>query len=174
VLALPIFAPPAASAANEQSFVLEGRFSVRDGSQSNTGKLSWQHATASDLVSFASPLGNQVARLERHGTRYTLIDAQQRVTEAASAEALTAQTVGVPLPLDSLAKWVVRRPASMPQFRLSSAGNAHEEGISEAGWSLRLDYEAPRDTPVRLIARREAPPLLEVRLVVDRLIEGGR
>jgi outer membrane biogenesis lipoprotein LolB len=110
------------------------------------------------------------AHLVRKGSRYSLTDQQQRVTEADSAEALLQQAVGVPLPVAQLTQWVSRAPENKALYRLSSAGNAHEEGVSEAGWGVDFSYEAPRATPVRIRARHAGPPALDVRAVVDKFV----
>jgi outer membrane lipoprotein LolB len=152
------------------AFTLEARFSVRTPTDSATGNVQWQHTKESDTLSFTTPLGNEVARLVRKGSRYSLTDQQQRETEADSAEALLQQAVGVPLPVAQLTQWVSRAPENKAHYRLSSAGNAHEEGVSEVGWGVDFSYEAPRATPVRIRARHAGPPALDVRVVIDKFV----
>ena len=154
-------------------FALNGRISVVYGSQNLSGKIEWTHAPVADEINLASPLGTQVARLQRDASGVTLTDSERNVHRAADAETLTQQRLGWRLPLAGLTDWVRARAASTePQeMRRDAAGRL--EWLAESDWRIEYAYDdsgaALARLPRRLFMRyiKAAEPL-EIRLVIDQ------
>jgi outer membrane biogenesis lipoprotein LolB len=131
------------------AFEMSGRLSVRLGDRSDIARLRWTHRASSDLWVIASPLGNEVARLQADASGATLSGPAEE--KAASFAALTEKLLGVALEPSQLADWLHGKvPAETP-----------------GGWSVTLD-ETQAAGEVRLAKRltaRRGDVL--VRLVVD-------
>src|SRR4051812_9217233 len=129
---------------------MSGRIAVRNGQQNDIARLRWTHARASDRWVIATPLGNEVARIESDAQGATLEQAGGSPQRAPSFAALTQQLLGVTLEPAELAAWLHGTP---PQ----AAG----------GWTVTLD-ERQAAGQVE-IARRVTATRGEVtvRLVVD-------
>ena len=143
-----VIAPLAAVPA---SFEMSGRISVRSGQQNEIAKLRWSHAPAADTWVIASPIGNEVARIESDADGATLRQAGAAPQHASSFAALTQRLLGVALEPRELAAWL--------------HGATPEPGAS--GWTVTLDE---RQAAGRVeIARRMSASRGEVsvRLVVD-------
>src|SRR5689334_380448 len=66
------------------AFEMSGRLALRQGQRSEIAKLRWTHRPASDLWVIASPLGNEVARIESSPAGATLRQADGGGDEATS------------------------------------------------------------------------------------------
>ena len=132
------------------AFEMSGRLAVRQGERSEIARLRWTHAPASDIWVFASPLGNEVARIESSTGGATLMRAGGERQAAASFSALTERILGVALDPETLAGWLHGGPVT-----------------GAAGWSVTLD-EKQRAGSVELARRLSAiRGDVVVRLVVD-------
>jgi outer membrane lipoprotein LolB len=131
-------------------FELAGRIAARFRDDSFSGNLAWRHARDSDEMLLTSPLGAGVARIVREGNAVVLSTAEPREYRARSAEALTEEVLGFPLPLDGLADWVRGRPSPALESR---------------GWKIEYqEYDAER-RPTRM---RLTYPGLELRLAISQ------
>lgn len=133
------------------SFEMSGRLALRQGDRSEIARLRWTHTPAGDRWVFASPLGNEVARIESSSTGATLRQAGvEGVEEAPTFAALTERVVGIGLDPATLARWL----------HGTAPGTAGE-------WTVAVE-ETQRagevDLARRLSARRGD---VTVRLVVD-------
>ena len=92
------------------AFEMSGRLAVRQGDRSEIARLRWTHARGSDSWVIASPLGNEVARIEstRNGARLT--QAGGPTEDAPSFQALTQRLLGVALDPVLLAAWLHGQP----------------------------------------------------------------
>src|SRR6185312_10431811 len=102
------FAPPEAAlpslAAVPSSFEMSGRLAVRHGSSSEIAQLRWTRRRDSDLWVIASPLGNEVARIESTPGGATLTQGGDSGRQATSFEELTREVLGVALDPAALAQ----------------------------------------------------------------------
>jgi outer membrane biogenesis lipoprotein LolB len=132
------------------TFEMSGRIAVRNGQQNDIARLRWTHARASDRWVIATPLGNEVARLESDEGGATLQQAGGPTQRAPSFAALTQQLLGVALEPGELAAWL---HGAQPQ--------------AAAGWTVTLDERQAAGSVE--IARRVTATRGEVtvRLVVD-------
>ena len=133
------------------AFEMSGRLAVRQGDRSEIARLRWTHSPSTDTWVFASPLGNEVARIESSLGGATLTQAGGERHVAASFSALTERILGVALEPATLAGW------------LHGATLASAPG----DWSVTLD-EKQRAGRVELARRLSAiRGDVVVRLVVD-------
>jgi outer membrane biogenesis lipoprotein LolB len=139
------------------SFEMSGRLALRLGDRSEIARLRWSHSPSSDRWVIASPIGNEVARIESGAEGATLTRAGAAPEEAASFAALSERLLGVALEPATLAKWL------------------HGSAPQQAGdWVVSID-ESQRAGAVemarRLTARRGE---VTVRLFVDEYRSGER
>ena len=89
-----------------ESFLLEGRISVRQDQTRHYANISWRHDGRSDDIFLATPLGQGVAELHRdeNGARLIMADRQQRLAD--DWEDLAAQLFGIRLPLARSYRWI--------------------------------------------------------------------
>lgn len=133
------------------SFEMTGRLAVRQGDRSEIASLRWTRRGRNDTWVLASPLGNEVARIESTPAGATLVQAGGEPEEAASFEALTRKALGVALDPDWLAEG------------LHGEAPAHLPG----GWIFHIDETQPAGA-IRLAKRiTVSKDDTVVRLVVD-------
>ena len=138
-------------AAVPRAFEMRGRIAVRHGQSSDIAQLRWTRRAGSDTWVIASPLGNEVARIESTPSGATLTRAGGAPESAASFALLTREALGVALDPASLAQALHgETPRDVPE-----------------GWRIGID-ETQASGPVRLAKRitvRGGDTV--VRLVVD-------
>lgn len=133
------------------SFEMSGRIAIRTTERSDIAKLRWTRRGRSDLWIIASPLGNEVARLESGPSGTTLARAGQPTVNASSFQELTENVLGVGLDPDRLAAWL--------------HGNTPNGGAGD--WKVTLD-ETQKAGAVSIARRITATRGdVVVRLVVD-------
>jgi outer membrane lipoprotein LolB len=89
-----------------QAFEMSGRIALRQGERSEIARLRWTHHPASDVWVFASPLGNEVARIESGASGATMLQSGGSPQSAGSFAALTERFLGVALEPATLAAWL--------------------------------------------------------------------
>lgn len=92
------------------SFEMSGRLALRQGDRSEIARLRWTHTARSDRWVIASPLGNEVARIETDAEGATLKRAGAADERAPSFGALSERILGVALDPASLAGWLHGAP----------------------------------------------------------------
>jgi outer membrane biogenesis lipoprotein LolB len=132
------------------AFEMSGRLALRQGDRSEIAKLRWIHRASTDTWVIASPLGNEVARIESAPGGASLVQADGQRAEAASFAELTERVLGVALEPAELAAWLHGAPPA-----------------NEQGWKVTLDEK--QAAGVIEIARRVTAVRgdVTVRLVVD-------
>ena len=130
-------------------FEMSGRIAVRDGQRNEIARLRWTHARGRDLWVFASPLGNEVARIESGAQGATLAQAGAEPQQAASFAALTQALIGVALEPESLAAWLHGTP---PPERAGEWQVTLEERQAAGAVTIARRLTATRgDVVVRLV-----------------------
>ncbi len=148
------------------AFVLEGRLSASDGEQAATGRVEWQHTPGADSLTLITPLGQIAAQLDSDAGGARLVSADGRRIDAASADLLLPQVLGIEVPVARLALWVQAAPDDSAEVRLRDA-HGRPALLVDHGW--RIDYQhyaddSPQALPARLdISRGDA----RLRLVID-------
>ncbi|MDP5241152.1 lipoprotein insertase outer membrane protein LolB [Uliginosibacterium sp. 31-16] len=144
--------PPRPLRDSLQKFTLEGRIAFSQSGRSSTVRLSWEHAPETDLIGFASPLGNQLAELQRdqQGARWTTSDGERY--EAHSADQLLTRLTDTPIPLDSLSLWVLGRIGRQGEILERDASGRLLVAIDN-NWRVRItayESEQPNALPKSL------------------------
>jgi outer membrane biogenesis lipoprotein LolB len=154
LLAACATAPPAPLpelAAPPAAFEMAGRLAIRQGDRSDIAKLRWTHRPDGDVWVIASPLGNEVARIESSATGAVLRRAGAAPEEADSFSALTERLLGVGLDPDAMSAWL----------------HGGQRGEAPSDWKVTID-ETQRAGAVDLARRISASRGdVVVRLVVD-------
>jgi len=96
--------PPPQLAAVPQSFEMTGRLAMRRGQESEIAQLRWTRHGGADTWVLASPLGNEVARIESTAKGATLYQAGGGGVQADSFQDLTERILGVALDPAALAQ----------------------------------------------------------------------
>lgn len=132
------------------AFEMRGRLSVAHGGRGEILRLRWQHAPDADDWVIATPMGTEMARIERRAGDFTVHRPDAAPMAAGSFAELTEHLLGAYLDERLLLAWLHARPLSGP-----------------SGWTVTVD-ESRRfgETQVarRLTALREDTVL---KLVVD-------
>lgn len=163
-------APRASTAAERHvnaRFEFEGRLSASDGSNGANGQIEWRHDAVRDEVTLYTPLGQVAARLESslHGAE--LLTGDGKLYQAASADALLPQLLGVSLPVAHLTQWVQAAPPSGAEVRqLDDTGRPAL--VIDQGWRIEyLEYHPGEADalPRKLdLSRGDA----RIRLIIDQ------
>jgi outer membrane biogenesis lipoprotein LolB len=132
------------------AFETTGRLAVRQGQRSDIAKVRWTHRGESDVWVIASPLGNEVARIESTAGG-AVMNANGGTVEAPSFADLTQRVLGVGIDPALLGAWLHAKP----------------EAGAPAGWKVSLDEV--QDAGAVRIARRITASRgdVSVRWVVD-------
>ncbi|HYC38117.1 MAG TPA: outer membrane lipoprotein LolB [Usitatibacter sp.] len=133
------------------AFEMSGRIAVRQGERSEIARLRWTHRPSGDLWVFASPLGNEVARIESGEAGATLRQAGGPTATAPSFAVLAERFIGLALEPATLAAWL-------------HGGAARSE---HGGWQVAL--EETQGAGAVQVARRLSATRgdVVVRVVVD-------
>ena len=105
-----------------------------------------------------TPLGTQLAWARWSPSEAVLATADGEQRAFASLDDMALATLGERVPLAALPDWVAGRPWSGAASRPSS------NGFEQLGWTVDLS----RQGDGRIAARREAPPVVTVRVQLDR------
>ena len=134
------------------AFEMSGRLAWRDGQRNEIAALRWTHRATGDLWVIASPLGNEVARIESDRVGATLTQASGGGVQADSFAELTERALGVAIEPADLARWL---------------HGAKPPAASRDGWNVTIE-ETQRAGSVDIARRIHASRGdATVRLVVD-------
>jgi outer membrane biogenesis lipoprotein LolB len=93
-------------AAVPRAFEVSGRIAIRQGDRSDIAKLRWSRSAGRDVWVIASPLGNEVARIESGPDGTFLQQAGGGREQAPDFPSLTARILGVALDPSQVADWL--------------------------------------------------------------------
>jgi outer membrane biogenesis lipoprotein LolB len=132
------------------SFEMSGRISVRRAGEGEIARLRWQRERHSDVWVLSTPVGTELARIERGSDGLVVHRPGAAPMAASSFSELTENLLGAALDERLLVAWLHRRPAAGPD-----------------GWSVAIDESQQLDG--REVARRITASHGEtvVKLVVD-------
>ena len=148
------------------AYVLEGRVSVKRGSEARQAAITWQHGVDRDDMELSGPLGQQAARLSRDASGARLDTSSRETYAAADWGSLAERVLGVALPLDNIAQWVTATVAADAQVERDAMGRPQRVWVD--GW--RIDYLAYESDstdalPTLLTLHRDD---IDVRLKIDQ------
>lgn len=128
-----------------QKFAIKGRIGVQTDGKGFSGGLDWQHDDKLDILALYSPLGGQVASIEKTVERVTLTDAKGQQISAVNTDELTQKTLGWQLPLNGLADWVLGRPTQSLIQSSAWDSEGHLINLKQDDWEIEyqdyLNYE---------------------------------
>ncbi|MDB5800752.1 MAG: lolB [Rhodocyclales bacterium] len=146
-------------------FELAGRAIIRQGARADSMRMTWEHSPDEDAMGFSSSLGMVVAELQRNATGARWITADGERYEARSADQLLARITDQPVPIESLARWVLGRVNRNVPATRDSMGRLLE--AVEEGWTVRiLSYESERPEALPSSIEVEHGPL-RIRLAIE-------
>jgi outer membrane lipoprotein LolB len=157
-----------ASLSRIQRFELKGRLGVQADGKGYSASLIWQHNAEQDDIRIYSPLGGQLARIQKTADGIRLEDAQGQVSVGKDAESLTQTLLGWRLPLTGLADWALGRPANSAMASLTWDEAGHTLSLNEADWAIAYQqYQASPDAflPHKLSLKNAR---VQLKLIVEK------
>lgn len=150
-----------------KQFALKGRIGVQADGKGFSGQIAWQHQPDRDVLTLYSPLGGQIALIEKSNGKVTLTDAKGNTLTEDNLQTLTEKTLGWALPLDGLTDWALGRPSPQHVQLQSRDAFGRLTKLKQEDWDI--DYQAyinHQDTilPQRMHLRRVEA---NVKLVVE-------
>jgi outer membrane lipoprotein LolB len=133
-----------------------------------SANLLWQHNAEQDDIRIYSPLGSQLARIQKTADGIRLEDAQGQVSVGKDAESLTQSLLGWRLPLTGLADWALGRPANSAMASLTWDEAGHTLSLNEADWVIAYQqYQASPDAflPHKLSLKNAR---VQLKLIVEK------
>lgn len=150
-----------------KQFALKGRMGVQTQAKGFSGGVNWQHQLAYDHIALYSPLGGQVANIEKTADKVTLQDASGNSVSAADAESLTEMTMGWRLPLTGLVDWSLGRPTNTPVLASTWDDQGRLTTLKQDGWDIEysdyVDFEG-KQLPNKIYMRS---PKVNIKLIVE-------
>jgi outer membrane lipoprotein LolB len=151
------------------SFNVDGRLSMRHGSDALSASFRWRHADARDELALASPLGQTVAVLSGDATEVRLQAADGRVSTAADWSALTQQGLGWPLPVEGLSFWIQGLPHPDAMFGVETGEDGRVAVLRQDGWVIVYQaYAQTTDFALRPSRMVLTYPDVELRIAIDQ------
>lgn len=161
-----------------ENIELGGRLSVRyQGPQKEEavhGSFTWMQTPSQTRITLLSPLGQTIALIDVSPQGASLTQAGQPVRHAPDVDALTAQTLGWPLPVSGLREWLqgIAQTASGQRF---VATPQQSEVVTRDGWQIRYANWQPDDTPppqarpkrIDLVRNTQQAGDVSIRIAID-------
>ena len=157
-----------ATLADIHAFDVQGRIGVQTEGRGFSGATKWHHAGERDTIGLFSPLGGQVAYIERSPSRVVLTDGDGKTYEARDAETLTQQTMGWTLPMRGLPDWSLGRPTKDPIELAVWDAQGKLIRLKQSGWDIQYQAYMAVDghqLPSRITM---VSPKLNLKLLVER------
>ena len=89
-----------------QHWRLEGKIAMQDDGKMETASLDWQQNYQQYQIRIFGPLGLGAVELDGNPQGVTLTDNRGQIYQATSAETLSKQILGYPLPIEDLVYWL--------------------------------------------------------------------
>lgn len=121
-----------------QAFEVEAKLAVQYAGKGYTARMQWQHSATQDTLDIFSPLGQQVAHIERDHQQVRLTDQRGTLHQAQDIAALTEQLLGWRLPLSGLSQWILGIPAPNSPYQAQYLASGEPLQLQQEGW--RIDY----------------------------------
>ncbi|MEZ0232078.1 MAG: lipoprotein insertase outer membrane protein LolB [Methylophilaceae bacterium] len=150
-----IHAQHLATIAAISAFDLQTRIGVQANGRGFSGATNWKHSATHDNIAIFSPLGAQVATIDKTPNGVTLI-ADGKTYYADDTETLTQKILGWSLPMQGLPDWILGRPSSskIEQSAWDEAGRLTK--LRQDGWDIEYSqyvstsgYQLPQKIALR-------------------------
>lgn len=147
-------------------FSLEAKLAVQYAGKGYTARMTWAHQAQTDVMQIFSPLGQQVALIERFADGVQLTDQQGKRHQASDIGQLTEQLLGWRLPLSGLSAWVLGLPhAQTPHEALYWADGTPQQ-LWQDEW--KIDYT---DYQAATLPASSTQPLIETQFPHQLLLQ---
>lgn len=130
-----------------KQFTLLGRIGVQTEGKGFSGGINWQHQPELDEIALNSPLGGEVAHIQKTAVKVTLTDAKGNHLSADDIESLTAKTLGWQLPLTGLADWAVGRPSNSAIDSSTWDNEGRLSTLKQDGWTIEYQRYSNNTNP---------------------------
>lgn len=120
-------------------FQMEAKLAVQYAGKGYTARMQWQHTPGKDELRIFSPLGQQVALIERTPQAVSLTDQNGQRHQATDVAALTERLLGWRLPLDGMHHWVLGLPHPGSPYQASYLTSGEPATLIQDQW--QIDYE---------------------------------
>lgn len=131
-----------ATLANIQAFSLKGRLGVVTQKKGFSGSIDWQHLPSADDIKVYSPLGGQVAHIEKNSSTVKLTSSDGKILSAPDAETLTETALGFRLPLTGLSDWALGRPSNSKIDAITWDEQGRISTLKQDGWDINYENYA--------------------------------
>lgn len=141
-----------------QQFALQGRIGIQANGKGFSGGIHWQHDALQDVLALFSPIGGQVANIDKTADKITLKDAIGNSVSASDAESLTEKTLGWRLPLAGLTDWSLGRPSKSPILESNWDQKGFLTMLKQDGWEIQFELYTLQDgffLPSKITLRNE-------------------
>jgi len=157
-----------ASLSRIEQFELKGRLGVQADGKGYSASLLWQHNADHDDIRIYSPLGGQLARIQKTADSIRLEDAQGQVSVGKDAESLTQALLGWRLPLSGLADWALGRPVNSAMASLTWDEAGHTLSLNEADWAIA--YQQYQASPTAFLPHKLSlkNARVQLKLIVEK------
>lgn len=129
-----------------QQFSLEAKLAVQYAGKGYTARMEWQHHDQTDTMRIFSPLGQQVALIQRTAQSVMLTDQAGKQHTASDVASLTERLLGWRLPLAGLSQWVLGIPHTGSPFQANYLENGAPASLTQDEW--QINYDDYRQTPL--------------------------
>lgn len=129
-----------------QQFSLEAKLAVQYAGKGYTARMEWQHHDQTDTMRIFSPLGQQVALIQRTAQAVTLTDQAGKQHTASDVASLTERLLGWRLPLVGLTQWVLGIPHTDSPFQANYLESGAPASLTQDEWQIY--YDDYRQTPL--------------------------
>ena len=140
----------------------QGRFAVRDASDSWTANISWQHQANTDRVKMSGPLGQGAVEIVLTGDHINIDRGDGDSELSDNPDELIKQRLGLFVPVKALRYWVLGLPSKGDRFK------EIKDGFIQSGWSVSIPRQMKADNqlmPHKLVASNNETRL---KLIIDQ------
>lgn len=130
------------------AFDMGGRLSVARDGRGEILRIRWNRSRAEEAWVLATPMGTEVARIERSGAALTIYRPGEAPVEAESFGRLTASLLGAALDERLLVAWLHGRPLAGPEGWAVSIDESQRFGSTDVA---RRITASRGDTVVKLV-----------------------
>jgi len=165
---------PAGSLLLLNKWTLKAKIGIKTPEESGMAHLVWEQDGQDYTIHLRSPVGQQLAKLERRENQVVLTTSDGKTTKAQSEDALIFSMFGKPLPISQLRFWVKGLKAPFVPIKPISSSIEHLEFVQEQ-WQVRMEefqivdgYRLPMRLKLKYPARKadDADLDLTIRFIV--------
>lgn len=143
---------------NWKQFEAAGRLAVKTKAQGSSAHFDWLRQNGVETISVNTPIGTTVGQLCQDAEGVLAVDRNGRLYRAASAEELSSELLGYPLPVQYLSVWANGEWVAAAPHRIGNDGSLYQYG-----WRITRHLHAD-GSPQTLLLENDR---LTLRMVFD-------